>query len=156
MKVIGVDCGIAITGWAVMDKVRTNNILDYGIIKTKASCKTENRLESLYDDLISLIEEFKPKQAAVESLFYFKNQKTVINVAQARGVTLLALEKKGVEIYHYTPLQVKQAITGYGKATKQQVQKMVKNILKLRKIPKPDDAADALAISICHINTMKL
>ncbi len=156
MKVLGIDCGIAITGWAVMNKAKSYKILDYGVIKTKANCKTENRLESLYNDLISLVDEFKPKQAAVESLFYFRNQKTVINVAQARGVILLALEMKGIKVFHYTPLQVKQAITGYGKATKLQVQKMVKSILKLKKMPRPDDAADALAISICHINTMRL
>ena len=156
MNIIGVDCGIAITGWAVIGRDRGTQILDYGVIKTKVGCKVESRLANLYKDLILIIKEFKPEQAAVESIFYYKNKKTVINVAQARGVTLLALQNMGVQVFQYTPLQVKQAITGYGKATKLQVQKMVKTILKLKKVPKPDDAADAIAISICHINTVKL
>jgi len=156
---IGIDCGIAITGWAIMKRgknrrLKNIGVVDYGVIETKAGCKLETRLDCLYKDLLDIIEEYKPDQAAVESLFYFKNQKTVINVAQARGVTLLALERSGLEIYHYTPLQVKQAVTGYGKATKKQMQKMVKSILELKSIPKPDDAADALAIGVCHLNSI--
>ena len=111
------------------------------------------RLDIIYNSTIEIIEKFSPDFAAVESLFYFKNKKTVMTVGQARGVVLLAAEKKGLTCYDYTPLQIKQSVTGYGRANKKQVQNMVKKILKINKVPKPDDAADALAVAICHLNT---
>jgi crossover junction endodeoxyribonuclease RuvC len=160
MKVLGIDCGLAITGWAILEKDsnllnKCAKVIGYGVIRTKAGMKNEDRLSKLYDDLQELIEEHKPDSAAIEDLFYFKNQKTVIKVGQARGVTILAAAQENLEIFDYTPLQVKQAVCGYGRATKDQVQKMVKAILHLKKIPKPDDAADALAIGICHVNSIR-
>lgn len=160
MKVIGIDCGLAITGWAVLEKNsnmlnKCPRVINYGVIRTEAGMKNGERLSKLYDDLASLIKKYKPDAAAIEDLFYFKNQKTVIKVGQARGVTILAAQKLKLDIFDYTPLQVKQAVCGYGRATKDQVQRMVKAILRLEKIPKPDDAADALAIAICHANSVR-
>lgn len=158
MRVFGIDCGIAITGWAVLEEdTESRNsgckIIDFGVIRTKSNLDMSQRLSMLYDDIVEKINEFKPDCAAIESLFYFKNKKTIISIGQARGVIILAIEKKGLRSYDYTPLQVKQAVTGYGRATKNQVQRMVKTILKLEEIPKPDDAADAIAIAVCHLNT---
>ena len=113
------------------------------------------RLEQVYFRVESLINLYKPDHMAIEELFFFKNQKTIISVAQARGVIILKAQLSGIDIYNYTPLQVKTGITGYGRATKKQVQEMTKVILKLNEIPKPDDAADAIAIAINHINTIK-
>lgn len=158
MRVIGIDCGTAITGWAVLEsngKMSKNRlkVVGYGVIRTDPKQDMGQRLVILYEELFSIIKEHKPTSAGIESLFYFKNQKTVMSVGQSRGVIMLAVVKNGLKPYDYTPLQVKQAITGYGKATKDQIQKMVKAILKLEEIPRPDDAADALAIAICHLNT---
>ena len=114
------------------------------------------KLLEISKDLEQIIHKYQPREAAVEKLFFFKNQKTIISVAQARGAILLTLKEKRVSIAGYTPLQVKQAITGYGKAEKRQVQEMAKNILSLKSLPKPDDTADALAIAICHINSRKI
>lgn len=160
MRVFGVDCGIAITGWAVLESLRrsrgtqTYKVIDYGVVCTDSKLNMTERLEKLYNEVRKKLLEFKPDSVAVESLFYFKNQKTIISVGQARGVILLAAAKRNIEVFDYTPLQVKQAITGYGKATKDQMQRMTKTILKLKEIPKPDDAADALAIGVCHLNTI--
>ncbi|MBU0975933.1 MAG: crossover junction endodeoxyribonuclease RuvC [Patescibacteria group bacterium] len=152
--VLGVDCGLATTGWSVVSK-RKNRfcVLGYGVIKTKSKEELGVRMQKIYKSLRSVIGEFKPKSAGVESLFYFKNKKTVMTVGQARGVILLAVADEKLRVYDYTPLQVKQAVTGYGKATKNQVQLMVKTILGLKESPKPDDAADALAVAICHLNS---
>jgi crossover junction endodeoxyribonuclease RuvC len=156
---MGIDCGIAITGWAVIDNYHNKykkelEIIDYGVISTKSSMDIPKRLELLYKSVIKLVNTYKPSCTAIESLFYFKNKKTVINVAQARGVVLLACAQNKVKTYDYTPLQVKQALTGYGKASKEQVKKMIKLVFKLKEIPKQDDAADALAIGFCHINNL--
>jgi crossover junction endodeoxyribonuclease RuvC len=113
------------------------------------------RLKKLFEEIVKIIKMYKPNCVAIESLFFFNNQKTVISVGQARGVLILAAAQKNLPIFDYTPLQVKQAVSGYGKASKVQVQKMVKLILNLEELPKPDDAADALAISICHLNTKR-
>lgn len=157
MIVLGIDPGTATTGWAVIEESAGKlKALAYGHISTEKGRREEDRLLEISDDIAQIIEKYKPQEAAVESLFFFKNQKTVIQVAQARGTVLLTLEQKNVKVSSYTPLQVKQAITGYGKAEKAQVQLMTKNILGLASIPKPDDTADALAIAVCHIHSRKL
>lgn len=157
MKVLGIDPGTATVGWAVMEE--SNGILKalaYGHISTSPKSEEAARLLEISGDLEGVIKKYRPQESAVEKLFFFKNQKTIIEVGQARGAILLTLSKNKVKIASYTPLQVKQAITGYGKAEKKQVQLMVKNILGLKAIPKPDDAADAIAIAICHINSRKV
>ena len=157
MKVIGIDCGLATTGWAVVEQnkgSKVQKVYAYGVIKTPAGAEAASRLKTIYDDLVGLIKEFKPDHIAIEDLFFFKNQKTIITVGQARGVIMLAGVSTGLQMFHYTPLQVKISVAGYGRADKEQVQKMVKILLKLKEIPRPDDAADALAIAICHLNTL--
>ena len=156
MIVLGIDCGLATTGWGVLNSRGGNRsplMVEYGTIKTEAGNRVEDRIGKIYDETTSIIKKHKPHCVAIESLFYFKNQKTVMSVGQARGVVILAASKNHLETYDYTPLQVKQAVTGYGKATKEQIQKMIKVILNLKEIPKPDDAADALAVSYCHISS---
>ncbi len=150
MIVLGIDPGYAIIGYGVLDTSKSNILVDYGAIITPKEDSMPVRLENIDKSLKYLFEKFKPDVVAIEELFYFKNQKTVIQVAQARGVILLACQKYCGNIYEYTPLQIKQALTGQGRAEKAQVQFMVKAILGLDKIPKPDDAADALAVAICH------
>lgn len=150
MIVLGIDPGYAIIGYGVLDTSKSNMLVDYGAIITPKEDSMPVRLENIDKSLKYLFEKFKPNVVAIEELFYFKNQKTVIQVAQARGVILLACQKYCGNIYEYTPLQIKQALTGQGRAEKAQVQFMVKAILGLDKIPKPDDAADALAVAICH------
>lgn len=153
MKILGIDCGIAITGWGVVEKSKVVNkttIIDYGAILTSKDLSIPERLLILDQELTKIIKKFNPDQAAVEELFYFKNQKTIIQVAEARGVILSCLERNKVVIAEYTPLQVKQGVTSSGRAEKAQVQKMVKLLLNLKEIPKPDDAADALAIALTH------
>ena len=150
MIVLGIDPGYAIIGYGVLDTNKQNMLLDYGAITTPKEDSMPIRLENIDKSLKYLFDKFKPDVVAIEELFYFKNQKTVIQVAQARGVILLACQKYCGNIYEYTPLQIKQALTGQGRAEKAQVQFMVKAILGLDKIPKPDDAADALAVAICH------
>lgn len=154
-RILGIDCGTAIIGWAVLDRLEgfDQKVIDYGDIRTPAGMKLSKRLDIIYDSISTLIDRYKPGDMAVESLFFFKNARTVISVSEARGVILLAGEKKGVKTYDYTPLQVKMAVTGYGRANKKQVQDMITNILKLKVKPKVDDTADALAIAYCHINT---
>jgi crossover junction endodeoxyribonuclease RuvC len=155
MRVIGIDPGTAIVGYGVLDyKSGRYTVVDYGCIYTETGLQLSKRLKKIYDDLYVLLEKYKPDHMAVEELYYFKNNKTVISVGQARGVIVLCGEKLGVKIGDYTPLQVKMGITGYGRATKSQVQTMVKNVLNMESIPKPDDAADALAIAVTHINTL--
>ncbi len=150
MIILGIDPGTATTGFGVIDyKKRKLICLDYGVIETSPREDAGERLKQLNSDLDGIIKKYKPGMAAVESLFFFKNLKTAMPVSQARGVIIYTLAKKNIPIVEYTPLQAKIAVTGYGKATKTQVQKMVKNILNLDKVPKPDDAADALAIAIC-------
>ena len=156
MRVLGIDPGTAIVGYSIKDY--TNNkieLIDYGCIYTNKEDSLSLRLEQVYFRVESLINLYKPDHMAIEELFFFKNQKTIISVAQARGVIILKAQLSGIDIYNYTPLQVKTGITGYGRATKKQVQEMTKVILKLNEIPKPDDAADAIAIAINHINTIK-
>jgi len=151
MVILGIDPGTAITGWGVVEKKgRKINPVAYGSIQTPAETSMPTRLQTIYDDLCEVIEEFQPQEMAVENLFFFKNAKTVITVGQARGVVLLAGEKNHVSIYEYTPLQIKQTVAGYGRATKGQIQEMITKLLKLTEIPKPDDVADALAAAYTH------
>ena len=158
-RLLGIDVGTAITGWAVMEKdVKARNgirLIDYGVIRTAAGEEMPRRLADIYEGMLEVIDKFSPGMMAIESLFYFKNQTTVMTVSQARGVMLLAAQQRALRIFEYTPLQVKSAVTGYGRAEKKQVQIMVKSILGLKEIPKPDDAADAVAIGICHLNSLR-
>lgn len=152
MVVLGIDPGYAIVGWGVVHFGR--NIykpLGFGAITTDADMLFNKRLEYIYSNTSRLIEKCKPDAMAIEKLYFQNNQKTAINVAQARGVILLAAEQQNVPIFEYTPLQVKTVVTGYGKAKKPQVMEMTRRLLHLEKVPKPDDTADALAIALCHI-----
>ncbi|MFP4199127.1 MAG: crossover junction endodeoxyribonuclease RuvC [Halanaerobium sp.] len=151
MRILGVDPGLATIGYAVVDK-KTNHfdVIEYGIIKTSADKEDTERLKIIHHNIEELIKEFRPQEMAVEELFFNKNVKTAIAVGQARGVILLAGSQSGLKVAEYTPLQIKQAVVGYGRADKNQVQQMVKSLLNLAELPKPDDAADALAVSICH------
>lgn len=151
MRILGIDPGYAIVGFGALDYTRnTFTTLQYGAITTKAHTTFEDRLSEIYDDMTQLLAAVKPDAMAIETLFYTTNQKTVIAVAEARGVLLLCARQAGVPVFEYTPLQVKQSVSGYGKATKKQVQEMTRTLLKLPAVPKPDDTADALAMAICH------
>lgn len=157
-RTIGIDVGTATTGWAVLQtnpaKLNGLELLGYGAILTPAGSPMPSRLNQIFLDLQELIAKYQPEMMAVESLFFFKNQTTVMTVSQGRGVILLAGERSGLQISEYTPLQVKSAVTGYGRAEKRQVQEMVKSILGLKEIPKPDDAADAIGICITHLSSI--
>lgn len=151
MIILGIDPGIAITGYGVIEcKGNSFKAIDYGIINTEANTPFPERLKILYNEMIKIINKYDPEDFAIEELFFNKNVKTAIKVGQARGVEILAGVNSNLSIYEYTPLQVKQGVVGYGRADKKQVQDMVKLLLSLKQIPKPDDAADALAIAICH------
>ena len=154
MKILGIDPGMAIVGYGLIDFNDDKPVLvTSGSIQTDKNLSDSNRLLEIYNDLSKLVEQLEPDCASVENLFFFKNQKTVIPVAEARGVIVLAgIERLG-EMFEYTPLQIKQALTGNGRAEKKQIQFMVKNILGLDKIPKPDDAADAIAVALTHLQT---
>ena len=155
MRILGIDPGTAIVGYSIVDyKENKINLIKYGCIFTDKNLPMEDRLLIIFEELEAIIDLYKPKFMAVEELFFFKNNKTVISVGQARGVIILAGKKNNLAIESYTPLQVKMGITGYGKADKKQVQLMVQKILKLDEIPKPDDAADAIAVAITHINSL--
>ncbi|MBP9698022.1 MAG: crossover junction endodeoxyribonuclease RuvC [Candidatus Moranbacteria bacterium] len=157
MRILGIDPGTATVGWGVIEMQggKTTSVA-YGHLSTDKNLAPEKRLAEIARDLGELIKQYEPEEAAVEELFFFKNQKTIISVAQARGVILLTLENLRVSIFGYTPLEVKQALTNYGRADKSQVQLMVKALLKLPSIPKPDDTADALAIALCHASRRKM
>lgn len=151
MIILGIDPGYAIVGWGVVEYNHSKfRALGYGAITTDAGTEFPQRLQTIYNDMCYILEKYKPDAMSMEKLFYNSNQKTVIDVAQARGVITLAAQMYGKDIYEYTPLQVKQSVTGYGRAEKKQVMEMIKNILNLKEIPKPDDTADALAMAICH------
>jgi crossover junction endodeoxyribonuclease RuvC len=151
MIILGIDPGIATTGFGVIAIEKgLCTLVDCGVITTHKDLTHAERLVIVYEDLQVLVAKHQPQEVAVEKLFFSTNVTTAMTVGEARGVTLLALQQAHVPIYEYTPLQVKQGITGYGKATKKQVQEMVKNRLKLNTIPRPDDAADALAIALTH------
>ena len=156
MRILGIDPGYAIVGVGVVDfEGNRFKVVDFGAITTNAGEDMFDRLKSIYDEAVEIIERTKPDAMAIEELFFNSNQKTAINVAQARGVLVLAAKNCGIPIYEYTPLQVKQAVVGYGRAEKAQVQQMTKAILNLDAVPKPDDTADALAIAICHAHSYR-
>jgi crossover junction endodeoxyribonuclease RuvC len=153
MRILGVDPGTATTGFGVIDYERGQYaFVDAGVITTPAGQPMSQRLLTLHTELAQVIAEVKPDAAAVEHLFFSTNVTTAISVAQARGIILLALAEAGLLPAEYTPMQIKQAVTGYGGAKKPQIQEMVKTLLKLKTIPRPDDAADGLAIAITHAN----
>lgn len=156
MIILGIDPGTATVGYGLIEIDDTINTLNYGIIQTSPNQKAHERLKDIYDDMNSIIENYKPDILAIEQLFFFKNSKTIITVSQARGVILLSAQNFGLEIAEYTPLQVKLNLSGYGRSSKNEMQTLVKDFLNLDSIPKPDDAADALAIAICHYHNMKL
>ena len=151
MIILGIDPGYAILGYGIIEKTGNRfRPIHYGAVTTPKEMPMDRRLERLYDDLRDIIEEYKPEVASIEQLYFNNNAKTAINVGQARGVAMLACIKGGLEVAEYTPLQIKQALVGYGRADKKQVQFMVKTMLNLAEVPKPDDTADALAAAICH------
>lgn len=151
MRILGIDPGYAILGYGIVEmKGNRFKAIDYGAVTTDAKTEMPDRLKILYNSLMELILEYEPDVASVEELFFNTNAKTAILVGQARGVAVLACANSGLEIAEYTPLQIKQALVGYGRAEKQQVQLMVKTLLNLREVPKPDDTADALAAAVCH------
>jgi len=157
MIVVGIDPGLATLGYGAVDYDNNKlELVDYGTVTTPPDMSLPQRLKNIYDDVMALIERFQPKACAVEELFFNKNVKTALTIGHARGVALLAAANSGVPIYEYTPLQIKQGITGYGMAQKMQVQRMVKMLLSMDEIPKPDDAADALAAAICCCYSMPL
>lgn len=157
MLAIGIDPGTAITGYGLVRQSPAGDLscVDWGVILTPAKMPIQERLDHIYTSLVDLLAEQKPDTAGVESLFFQRNVRTAMSVGHARGVVLLALQQARLPIADYTPNQVKQAVSGYGAADKHQMQSMVKTLLNLREIPKPDDAADALAIAICHLNTRR-
>ncbi len=155
MRILGIDPGTSLIGYGIIDYTKGSYInVDHGALRTPANIKNRDRVRTTYDALIALIKQWQPEKLAIEDLFFFKNAKTVMQVSEMRGVIMLIGVLQGLEICEYTPLQVKQAVTGYGRAEKEQVQKMVTMILKLKETPKPDDVADALAIAICCANTI--
>jgi len=157
MLTLGIDPGTATTGFGLItEKNRKLAFLDHGVISTSRKDSSQDRLKVIYQGIKGLLAQYKPKVVSVEKIFFGKNTKTAIAVGQARGIVLLTAAEMGVPVAEYTPLQVKLAITGYGKADKKQVQAMVKILLELPFVPKPDDAADALAIAICHLHSYKM
>lgn len=156
MRILGIDPGYAIVGYSVIECSGNNYIpLEYGAITTDSKTPFPERIKIIYNELIDIIDEYKPEDLAIEELFFNKNVKTAIKVGEARGVQILAAINKELKVYEYTPLQIKQATVGYGRAEKHQVQEMVKMLLNLKKIPKPDDVSDALAVAICHGSSLK-
>ena len=157
MIVLGIDPGTAITGYGLVHEDNGQAVaLGYGAITTPSDLPLPDRLKLLQHDLAAVIGQYRPDQAAVEQLFFNKNVRTALAVGHARGVVLLTLAQADIAIYEYTPLEVKQAVTGNGRADKRQVQQMVTLLLNLSKIPKPDDVADALAIALCHLHSARL
>jgi len=153
-RVLGLDPGTAITGYGIVcAEGQSLTPVIHGVITTPAGLALPLRLQQLYGELCELIHTYQPSAAAVEELYFARNARTALAVGQARGVILLALAEAGLDIFSYTPLQVKKAITGYGRADKEQMQQMVRLLLSLEAIPQPDDAADALAVAICHAHS---
>lgn len=151
MRILGIDPGYGITGFGAIEADRGNSqLIKCGAITTPAGADFSARLEMIYEDMRTLLETMKPDAVAIEELFFGQNVTTGIGVAQSRGVILLAIRQAGIPVFSYKPMQVKQAVVGYGNATKHQVQDMTKRLLRLEKMPKPDDAADAIAIALCH------
>lgn len=156
MIVVGIDPGVARVGYGVLDKTnRRLTPVTYGCIETASNTAQPKRLRECYEGISQVLDEYSPAHVAVEKLFFSKNTTSAMQVSEARGVLLLAAEERGIPITEYTPNQIKQAVTGSGRADKHQVQEMMRRLLRLQEIPKPDDAADGLAIALCHMNMMR-
>lgn len=156
MIILGVDPGTAITGYGILQSDGDDlSLIDYGAITTPSDWLMPRRLQQIHTELSALIAKHSPTDAVIEKLFFSKNVRTALSVGQARGVALLAAAQAGLTIHEYTPLQIKQAVVGYGRAEKQQIQQMVKMLLQLDFVPQPDDAADALAVAICHAHSAR-
>jgi crossover junction endodeoxyribonuclease RuvC len=156
MRILGIDPGVATLGFGVIDQQNNQlQMIDFGCIQTAAGVSFPQRIFQIHQQLTDILIQYSPDVVIVEELFFSKNVKTAIQVAQVRGVIILTAMQKGHEVKEYTPLQVKLSVVGYGRATKDQIQKMVKVLLKLSEIPKPDDAADALAVAICYAHSRK-
>ena len=154
LRILGIDPGTSLIGWGIIDVKGNNyNAVDFGFLKTGTNIRNADRVKDVYDFFIKLIKKYQPNYLGIESLFFFKNIKTVLKVSEIRGVLMLACAEKGLIIREFTPLQVKQAISGYGRADKKQVERMVEMILKIKIGKNPDDVTDALAIAICCANT---
>ena len=157
MLVLGIDPGTATTGWGMVKRQEDAlTLLDYGTVSTAQDTPAPQRLQIIYRELGHVISRHEPDAAAVEKLFFSKNVRTAMAVGQARGVALLAVADAGLPLHEYTPMEVKQSVCGYGKASKEQIQKLVKMLLGLDFLPEPDDAADAIAVAICHLNSERL
>lgn len=157
MRILGIDPGTGILGFGVVDVEKgKTQMVDAGVIRTPVKEDDAVRLQTIFEEITDIIAETKPEIMAIEKLYFAQNVTTAMTVSQARGVVLLAGQQAGLQIYEYTPLQIKQALTGYGRAEKRQIQEMVRVVLKLKDIPKPDDCADALAAAITHSMTMRL
>jgi crossover junction endodeoxyribonuclease RuvC len=158
MLVIGIDPGTAITGYGLVREDADGRLVavDFGVILTAAKTPMPQRLDQLYQSLSEIIQHHSPDGGAVEKLFFQRNVRTAMAVGQARGVTLLALAQAGLAVAEYTPMEIKQSVTGYGGADKQQIQHMVRALLELDEVPQPDDAADALAVAICHLHSARM
>lgn len=151
MIILGIDPGLASCGYGLIKKTRRGlNFLECGLIKTPAETELEKRLWLINRDLKKILTQYQPQEASVEDIFFFHNQKTALKISQVHGVIMLALKQRKIPIYWYTPLQIKQALTGYGRASKKEIQKKVISLLKLKEVPRPDDVADALATALCH------
>jgi len=154
IRILGIDPGTAIMGWGIVDQSGPDiKPVRFGCITSDKTVSRDDRLFAIFETLGQVMRDFQPTECAIEELFFFKNQKTIISVAEARGVAILAMRNFGLHPHEYTPLQIKQALTGYGRAEKSQIQEMVRLICDLKECPKPDDAADALAVAICHGQT---
>ncbi|MFO0882097.1 MAG: crossover junction endodeoxyribonuclease RuvC [Candidatus Saccharimonadales bacterium] len=157
MRILGIDPGTGILGFGVIEIINgTTNLIDAGVIRTPVKEDDAVRLQTIYEELQTIIQETKPDEMVVEKLFFAQNVTTAMTVAQARGVVLLAGKQANLAIHEYTPLQIKQALTGYGRAEKKQIQEMVRILLKLKEAPKPDDCADALAAALTHAQTLRV
>jgi crossover junction endodeoxyribonuclease RuvC len=157
MLILGIDPGTAITGWGIVKReADALTLLDYGTVSTAQGTPAPQRLQIIYRELGGIICRHQPDAVAVERLFFNKNARTAMAVGQARGVILLAVAEAGLPLHEYTPLEVKQSVCGYGRASKEQIQKLVQVLLGLDSVPQPDDAADAIAVAICHIHSARL
>ena len=157
MLVLGIDPGLATTGYGLVEERGQDlSLVDFGVLETPANLPLDRRLQQLYHDLCSLVAGFEIESVAVEDLFFSRNARTAMVVGQARGVILLAAAEARLPVFSYTPLQVKSAVVGYGQATKSQVQEMVRVLCAMESIPRPDDAADAIAIAICHLHSARM
>jgi crossover junction endodeoxyribonuclease RuvC len=156
MRILGIDPGTAITGFSIIEtKAGHTRLLDFGCIRTKAGLKQGTRLNQIATDISTLIKKWKPESASVEKLFFKKNVKTAMSVSEARGVIIQKITENGLEIEEFTPLEIKSAVCGYGRADKRMVQEMVRITFNMKTIPKPDDAADAIAAALCLANSLK-